>query len=80
KQARLNMIHHFLSSIPYTEIQSDVEPIQLPPRPNSSGYVRPSVAVSKYVPDFAGEAARMHKQKKLAGTEEDLKQYRDNEN
>lgn len=80
KQARLNMIHHFLESIPYTEIQNDAEPIKLPPRPNSSGYVRPSVAVSKYVPDFAGEVAKQHKKKKLEGTEEDLKQYRDNEN
>ena len=80
KQARLNMIHHFLSSIPYTEIQSEAEPIKLPPRPDSSGYVRPSVAVSKYVPDFAGEVAKQHKKKKLAGTEEDLKKYRDHEN
>src|ERR1700727_1070656 len=39
RRARINMIAHLLSTVPY----SDVEPpsLKLPPRPPSQGYVRP---------------------------------------
>lgn len=54
KQARLNMIAHLLNSLPYHDVP-DADPITLPKRPASTGYVRPPVSVSGYVPDHAGE-------------------------
>ncbi|MDO5728624.1 MAG: polyphosphate kinase 2 [Actinomycetaceae bacterium] len=54
KQARINMISHLLESLPYHEVEPD-EKVVLPERPKSTGYVRPSVAISKYVPDHAGK-------------------------
>lgn len=53
KQARLNMIHHLLSSIPYEDTPDDRPHIELPDRLPSTGYQRPPIAVSKYVPDWA---------------------------
>ncbi|GAA4749957.1 polyphosphate kinase 2 [Gordonia alkaliphila] len=50
KAARLNMIAHLLSTIPYTSVPSPV--VKLPKRPLSSGnYVRPPRSLSKFVPD-----------------------------
>ena len=50
KHARINMITHLLSTIPYTAVPH--EPIVLPDRPEpSSGYVRPPRELSTYVPD-----------------------------
>ncbi|HEY0188020.1 MAG TPA: polyphosphate kinase 2 [Cellulomonas sp.] len=52
KRARLNMIAHLLSTIPYTHVPS--ETITLPDRPQaSSGYTRPPRELSTYVPDHA---------------------------
>ncbi|MGY4643191.1 polyphosphate kinase 2 [Cellulomonas sp. URHB0016] len=52
KVARLNMISHFLSSIPYTDVPH--EKVVLPDRPApSNGYVRPPRELSTYVPDHA---------------------------
>ncbi|MDO5672011.1 MAG: polyphosphate kinase 2 [Actinomycetaceae bacterium] len=52
KQARLNMIKHLLDSLPYEDLPEPAE-IILPKPPPSTGYRRPSVAISKYVPDYA---------------------------
>jgi polyphosphate kinase len=49
RHARLNMMAHLLSTIPYHPI--DAPPIALPPRPPSSGYRRPPRETSTYVPD-----------------------------
>jgi len=50
KHARLNMIAHLLSTIPYTDVPRDR--VVLPDRPAaSSGYVRPPKELSTYVPD-----------------------------
>ncbi|WP_262852875.1 polyphosphate kinase 2 [Mumia quercus] len=52
KRARLNMIAHFLSTVPYT----DIEPphIEIPDRPPASGsYERPPRERATYVPDHA---------------------------
>jgi polyphosphate kinase len=46
--ARLNCIHHLLSMIPYTEPAS--ANIELPPRQDDTGYVRPPVADQTFVP------------------------------
>jgi len=50
KHARLNMISHLLSTIPYTDVPH--EKVTLPERPEASnGYVRPPRELSTYVPD-----------------------------
>ncbi|HEY7485201.1 MAG TPA: polyphosphate kinase 2 [Streptosporangiaceae bacterium] len=51
RRARINMIAHLLSIIPYYEVQRP--PLQLPPRPPSKGYVRPPRDMQAYVPDHA---------------------------
>jgi polyphosphate kinase 2 len=47
-QARLNCIHHLLSMVPYTEPASPE--IQLPPRQDDRGYVRPPLDEQTFVP------------------------------
>jgi polyphosphate kinase 2 len=50
KSARLNMLAHLLSTIPYTDVPR--EKIHIPDRPpQSSGYERPPRELSTYVPD-----------------------------
>ncbi len=39
RRARINMIAHLLSTIPYHDVQR--QPLELPPRPPAQGYVRP---------------------------------------
>jgi len=59
KRARLNMIAHLLSTLPYTDIQSPV--LELPKRPKSKTYERPPREQTTYVPDHyasLAEAAR----------------------
>ncbi len=51
RRARLNMIHHLLSTIPYEQVMRP--PLELPHRPKSSGYERPPRDLNNYVPDFA---------------------------
>jgi len=48
KRARLNVIHHLLSLIPYDDLTP--EPIVLPPREPDSGYVRPPIDEQTFVP------------------------------
>jgi polyphosphate kinase 2 len=52
RRARLNMIGHLLSTVDYHQVQR--LPIELPPRPPSTGYVRPPRDNQNYVPDHAG--------------------------
>ena len=52
KSARLNVIHHLLSQIPYETIKQ--KKITLPPRPDADDYDRPARELYKYVPDYAG--------------------------
>jgi polyphosphate kinase len=52
KHARLNMITHLLSTIPYEEVPAPA--VELPDRLTpSNDYVRPPRELSKYVPDYA---------------------------
>ncbi|WP_406335075.1 polyphosphate kinase 2 [Streptomyces sp. NBC_00203] len=51
RRARLNMIAHLLGSVPYQEVAPPV--LELPPRPPSTGYVRPPRDLQTYVPDHA---------------------------
>jgi polyphosphate kinase len=49
KRARLNMMAHLLSTIPYVEVPAPA--LTLPPRPTSRGYERPPREETTYVPD-----------------------------
>jgi polyphosphate kinase 2 len=51
RRARLNMIHHLLSTVDYHQIAR--KPMTLPARPPSAGYVRPPRDTERYVPDHA---------------------------
>jgi polyphosphate kinase len=51
RRARINMIAHLLSTIPYHGVRP--KPLQLPPRPKPKGYVRPARDTQTYVPDHA---------------------------
>ena len=52
KHARLNLIHHLLSVIPYDDLTP--EPIELPPRQQDIGYVRPPFTDQTFVPEVYG--------------------------
>ncbi|WP_274563908.1 polyphosphate kinase 2 [Streptomyces spiramyceticus] len=51
RRARLNMIAHLLSSVPYEPVTPP--DLELPPRPPSTGYERPPRDLQTYVPDHA---------------------------
>jgi polyphosphate kinase len=51
RRSRINMIHHLLSTVPYHHVPAPV--LELPERPASTGYVRPSKDTQTYVPDHA---------------------------
>jgi polyphosphate kinase len=53
RRARINMIAHLLSTVPYYEVQRP--PLQLPPRPKSRGYRRPPLLARNHVPDHAAK-------------------------
>jgi len=52
KHARLNIISHLLSLIPYEDLTPD--PIELPPRQENIGYVRPPIGEQTFVPENYG--------------------------
>jgi polyphosphate kinase 2 len=64
RRARINTLAHLLSTIPYYEVTRPK--VELPPRPQSQGYTRPSREHFAYVPDHAWqlEQASTTKQKK----------------
>ena len=49
KAARLNCINHLLGMIPYQDLTP--EPVELPPRQDAIGYVRPPVSDQTFVPE-----------------------------
>jgi polyphosphate kinase 2 len=51
RRARINMIAHLISTLPYGE--TEPAPIKLPQRPAPSGYQRPGKEHFTYVPDHA---------------------------
>jgi polyphosphate kinase len=53
RRARLNVIAHLLSSIPYHEVQR--LPLELPVRPTAVNYERPPRELFRTVPDYAAE-------------------------
>ncbi len=50
KKARLNCISHLLSLINYEDLTP--EPIDLPPRQNNEGYIRPPLSDQTFVPEI----------------------------
>ena len=58
RRARLNMIHHLLSTIPY--FAATRPPLELPHRPAPTGYERPPRELSHYVPDHAADLMAAH--------------------
>jgi polyphosphate kinase len=53
RSARVNMIAHLLSTIPYSKVKPPS--VKVPARPPSRGYVRTPRNMQAYVPDHAGE-------------------------
>jgi polyphosphate kinase 2 len=53
RRARINMIAHLLSTIPYHKVQPPA--LKLPARPPARGYVRVPRDMQAYVPDHAAE-------------------------
>jgi polyphosphate kinase len=53
RRARLNVIAHLLSSVPYHEVQRP--PLELPPRPQAVHYERPPRELFRTVPDYAAD-------------------------
>ncbi len=51
RRARINMIAHLLSSLPYHDVRR--QRLELPPRPPAKGYVRVPRDMQTYVPDHA---------------------------
>ncbi|KIZ16163.1 polyphosphate kinase [Streptomyces natalensis ATCC 27448] len=51
RRARLNMIAHLLSTVPYHDVAPQT--LELPPRPPATGYRRPPRDLQTYVPDHA---------------------------
>jgi len=49
KHARLNCISHLLSLIPYKDLTPD--PIELPPRQETKGYIRPPMSDQTFIPE-----------------------------
>ena len=49
RHARLNVISHLLSMIPYKDLTP--QPIKLPPRQDSKGYQQPEISMFKLVPE-----------------------------
>ncbi len=54
KHARLNLIRHLLTLIPYDDLTP--EPIELPPRQGDIGYVRPPITDQTFVPEVYNAA------------------------
>jgi polyphosphate kinase 2 len=52
RHARLNCISHLLSLIPYEDLTP--EPVELPPRQEDIGYVRPPITSQRWVPALYG--------------------------
>ncbi len=52
RRARLNVIQHLLSMVPYQDLQP-VE-MELPPRQSEDGYIRPPMTDQTFIPDHYG--------------------------
>ncbi|WKX69580.1 polyphosphate kinase 2 [Streptomyces sp. XD-27] len=69
RSARINMIAHLLSTVPYGEVEPPR--LRLPPRPASTGYRRPPRDLQTYVPDHAATVLKRSAQGDGEDTEDD---------
>jgi polyphosphate kinase len=58
RRARINMIAHLLSSVPYHKVK--LPALELPKRPPSTGYQRTPKDLQSFVPDHAAELLANH--------------------
>ncbi|WP_432590356.1 polyphosphate kinase 2 [Streptomyces sp. HD1123-B1] len=58
RAARMNMIAHLLSTVPYHEVR--LPDLTLPPRPAHTGYQRPPRHLQTYVPDHTASLLSAH--------------------
>jgi len=58
RRARINMIAHLLSSVPYHKVK--LPALELPKRPPSTGYQRTPKDLQSFVPDHAAELLATH--------------------
>jgi polyphosphate kinase len=56
ERARINMMAHLLSTIPYQDVAEPT--LKLPRRPKSTGYVRPPIDLQTFVPDHAASLVK----------------------
>jgi len=61
RSARINMIAHLLTTIPYQDVQP--AKLALPHRPATQGYIRMPKDLQSYVPDHAGKLAAKARRK-----------------
>jgi polyphosphate kinase 2 len=69
RKARINMIHHLLSSIPYEHVERPQ--LKLPKRPASTGYRRTDRALQFEVPDYAGSLSAESAPEKYVDVEDE---------
>ncbi|MFC4222613.1 polyphosphate kinase 2 [Lysinibacter cavernae] len=62
RAARVNVISHILSQIPY--FHEPLPTVEIPERPAQGDYVRPPVDTQNFVPDHAANVAREYKKNK----------------
>ena len=60
RRARINMIAHLLSTIPYREVEHSE--IEMPKRPPPQGYLRPAKDTQTWVPDHAATLLEQSRQ------------------
>ena len=70
KRARINMIAHLLSSIPYQKVERPE--LKLPKRPASTGYQRTDRGLQYEVPDVTNGLERSSKQKYVDPEDDDV--------
>ena len=58
RAARINCISHLLASVPYQKVKQDK--LELPPRQEADGYVRPPRSLYRSVPDVASALAAQY--------------------
>jgi polyphosphate kinase 2 len=62
RKARINTIHHLLSSVPYQPVQRPA--LVLPARPPGNGYQRPPRELFHHVPDYASTVVKASEKSK----------------
>ncbi|SDO36892.1 polyphosphate kinase 2, PA0141 family [Nakamurella panacisegetis] len=66
RSARVNVMHHLLSTIAYAHLEP--QEIKIPRRPPAGDYQRPSIEKFRYVPDHAASIPRKTRPSKRSGS------------